>query len=74
VIFNLEEMGIATSAREGQDGGVVKRLERRYVPRRSFCGVTPEHLNWVVNGVLVSLWLLSVKRAVLVKWDYYRHG
>jgi hypothetical protein len=78
VIFNLEKMGIATSAREGQDGGVVTRWERRCVPRRSFCGVTPEHLNWVVNGVLASVWLLSagpiLRRVVLVKWDYYRHG
>jgi hypothetical protein len=78
VIFNLEEMGIATMARGGLDEDVVKRLGRRFVPRRSFCGVTPEHLNWVVNGVLAFLWFLSVgpilKRVVVLKWNHYRHG
>lgn len=77
VIFNLEQTGIGTMGRNGDDD-VFGRFRRRVKRRSSFYGVTPVILNRVVNGLIFVLWFLAMgpilKRIAVVWLGRLRRG
>jgi hypothetical protein len=76
IIFNLEQLGMGSVARERVEEDASKRFGKALKKRKNFSGITLRMLHMAVSELMFALWFLAMtpilKRVAVVWWGIMR--